>query len=88
MEIKKLQQVRFITDVLCDVCKQSTTLKFATFSAHWGYGSTHDGDRYELQLCEKCFSYALARLTGEPLLFKGSDFSQTDIAIVGAGNDG
>ena len=65
MEIKKLQQVRFITDVLCDVCKQSTTLKFATFSAHWGYGSTHDGDRYELQLCEKCFSYALATLKKE-----------------------
>ena len=65
MEIKKLQQVRFITDVLCDVCKQSTTLKFATFSAHWGYGSTHDGDSYELQLCEKCFSYALATLKKE-----------------------
>ena len=27
-----------------------------------------------------CFSYALARATGEPLLFKGDDFSQTDIA--------
>lgn len=26
-----------------------------------------------------CFSYALAALTGEPLLFKGHDFSQTDI---------
>jgi ribonuclease VapC len=26
-----------------------------------------------------CFSYALAVLTGEPLLFKGRDFSQTDI---------
>jgi ribonuclease VapC len=26
-----------------------------------------------------CFSYALAKLTGEPLLFKGNDFSQTDI---------
>jgi len=26
-----------------------------------------------------CFSYALAALTGEPLLFKGRDFSQTDI---------
>jgi|ERR1700682_3615 ribonuclease VapC len=26
-----------------------------------------------------CFSYALARATGEPLLFKGQDFSQTDI---------
>ena len=26
-----------------------------------------------------CFAYALARVTGEPLLFKGNDFSQTDI---------
>ena len=26
-----------------------------------------------------CFSYALAKATGEPLLFKGNDFSRTDI---------
>jgi ribonuclease VapC len=26
-----------------------------------------------------CASYALARATGEPLLFKGDDFAQTDI---------
>jgi ribonuclease VapC len=26
-----------------------------------------------------CFSYALARFTAEPLLFKGQDFSRTDI---------
>jgi ribonuclease VapC len=26
-----------------------------------------------------CFSYALAKATDEPLLFKGNDFSQTDI---------
>lgn len=26
-----------------------------------------------------CFSYALAAATGEPLLFKGRDFAQTDI---------
>jgi ribonuclease VapC len=26
-----------------------------------------------------CFAYALARVTGEPLLFKGDDFSHTDI---------
>lgn len=26
-----------------------------------------------------CFSYALARATGEPLLFKGSDFAHTDV---------
>lgn len=26
-----------------------------------------------------CFAYALAKETGEPLLFKGSDFAQTDV---------
>ena len=26
-----------------------------------------------------CFAYALARTTGEPLLFKGEDFTRTDI---------
>jgi ribonuclease VapC len=29
-----------------------------------------------------CFSYALARVMGEPLLFKGDDFAQTDIRPV------
>ena len=29
-----------------------------------------------------CCSYALARATGEPLLFKGTDFANTDIAAV------
>ena len=28
-----------------------------------------------------CFSYALARDLGEPLLFKGSDFALTDIEL-------
>jgi ribonuclease VapC len=29
-----------------------------------------------------CFSYALARDLGEPLLFKGSDFALTDIELL------
>jgi ribonuclease VapC len=29
-----------------------------------------------------CFSYALAKVTGEPLLFKGTDFPKTDLAVV------
>jgi ribonuclease VapC len=29
-----------------------------------------------------CFAYALSRTSGEPLLFKGSDFSQTDVLAV------
>jgi len=30
-----------------------------------------------------CFAYALAKATGEPLLYKGDDFAQTDIKSVG-----
>ena len=30
-----------------------------------------------------CFAYALAKLTGESLLFKGDDFMQTDIKSAG-----
>jgi ribonuclease VapC len=29
-----------------------------------------------------CFSYALAKAAGEPLLFKGNDFSHTDLTAV------
>jgi ribonuclease VapC len=28
-----------------------------------------------------CFSYALAMSSGEPLLFKGEDFGQTDVGV-------
>src|SRR5438067_1318694 len=29
-----------------------------------------------------CFAYALAKISGEPLLFKGNDFCKTDIKFV------
>ncbi|SBS71760.1 hypothetical protein MHPYR_120040 [uncultured Mycobacterium sp.] len=32
-----------------------------------------------------CFSYALATVSGEPLLFKGDDFSHTDVRAVPTG---
>jgi ribonuclease VapC len=28
-----------------------------------------------------CFSYALAKVSGEPLLYKGNDFALTDLAV-------
>jgi ribonuclease VapC len=31
-----------------------------------------------------CFAYGLATSTGEPLLFKGDDFRQTDVLVVAA----
>lgn len=45
---------------------------------HYGKGRHPAGLNYG-----DCFAYALARATGEPLLFKGNDFAQTDIAVVG-----
>lgn len=42
---------------------------------HYGLGSGH---RARLNLGD-CFAYALAKATGEPLLFKGNDFIHTDI---------
>jgi ribonuclease VapC len=33
-----------------------------------------------------CFAYALAKATGEPLLFKGEDFTRTDIRADEAGS--
>lgn len=33
-----------------------------------------------------CFAYALAKETGEPLLFKGDDFGHTDVRPAGRGS--
>ena len=42
--------------------------------ARYGKGRNSAGLNYG-----NCFSYALAKATGLPLLFKGSDFSKTDL---------
>jgi ribonuclease VapC len=42
----------------------------------FGRGSSHPA---KLNFGD-CFAYALAKATGEPLLFKGDDFSHTDVA--------
>ena len=42
----------------------------------FGKGSSHSA---RLNFGD-CFAYALAKVTGEPLLFKGQDFAHTDVA--------
>jgi ribonuclease VapC len=37
--------------------------------------------RAGLNYCD-CFAYALAKVGNEPLLFKGDDFTHTDIGVV------
>lgn len=49
--------------------------------ARYGKGQQSAGLNYG-----DCFSYALAKATGLPLLFKGQDFSKTDIIPVEIGH--
>ncbi|WP_338923738.1 hypothetical protein V0M98_36640 (plasmid) [Pseudomonas silesiensis] len=70
MKITEMIEVETVTDIVCDVCGGSTHLKtgghqFGTLKADWGYGTTHDGERYEVHLCEQCFFQALANLKQE-----------------------
>lgn len=44
---------------------------------HYGKGNHPAGLNFG-----DCFAYALAKISGEPLLFKGNDFNQTDIQLV------
>lgn len=59
-----------VTDVRCDVCDSSTrqdsgNLQYGELVAHWGYGAQHDGERYEVHLCETCFFGVIAYLKQE-----------------------
>ena len=74
MDVKEVKPIEVITDVLCDICDQSTKLEFATFSANWGYFSQSDGERYKLQLCEKCFFSVLDILKKQRILLNSDKF--------------
>ena len=68
MKIMTKQEVDVVSDIRCDVCDASCSPvdgygpQVGTLSARWGYGSTHDGEAYEVHLCESCFFQALASL--------------------------
>jgi hypothetical protein len=53
--------IKVVHDVHCDVCGKSTTNfvdvgpDYATLESCWGYGSKHDGSKYNIELCENCF---------------------------------
>tara|TARA_R110002124_G_scaffold287132_1_gene470621 strand:+ start:8141 stop:8443 length:303 start_codon:yes stop_codon:yes gene_type:complete len=67
MKIKEEKTVTGVVDIICDVCEESTSgnsypPQHGVLSANWGYGSEHDGERYEVHLCESCFFSALGSL--------------------------
>nr|WP_289114313.1 hypothetical protein [uncultured Halomonas sp.] len=78
MKVTEKVEVDAVTDVRCDVCLTSTQsknggLEFATLQAHWGYGSQHDGERYEVHLCEDCFFSTLAYFNVQNLFSEEGD---------------
>jgi hypothetical protein len=84
MKITTSQSVEIVTDVLCDVCGASTCvegygMQFGTLQARWGYGSRHDGERYEVHLCEGCFFQTLANLRRERMVNTLFDEQQVDL---------
>lgn len=65
MKIMGIKDVESVIDVRCDTCGASTLQEsnqpqYGALTASWGYGSRHDGEHYEVQLCETCFFSLLA----------------------------
>jgi ribonuclease VapC len=70
---------RLLTDLAVEIVpftRDQATLAIAAFR-RYGKGTGHVA---ALNFGD-CFTYALAKLTGEPVLFKGNDFARTDIGI-------
>lgn len=60
-------------------------LQFGTLRASWGYGSTHDGERYEVHLCEGCFFRTISGLRRERMvnfMFSDDDQDLSDFGLV------
>lgn len=54
-----------------------------TLRANWCYGSAHDGERYEIRLCEPCFFRTLLGLRRDRMVnFMFSDEGQ-DLSVLG-----
>lgn len=73
-----LEQLDLLLDVLAievmDVDREQA------LAARKGYASYGRGTGHPAKLnFGDCFAYALAKVTGEALLFKGDDFARTDI---------
>jgi len=69
--------MRFIDDLRIEVVPADRTLVEAAFAgwARYGKGRHPAGLNYG-----DCFSYALAKQSNTPLLFKGADFVLTDLS--------
>jgi hypothetical protein len=90
VKVTAAEQIESVSDVLCDVCGATTRieghgLQFGALRASWGFGSVHDGERYEVHLCEPCFFMALAGLKRDRMvntMFSASDEDLSNFGLV------
>jgi len=81
MKLYDEKTVKVVSDVKCDVCGASTlaehgVINAGSLRAKWGFGSKHDGDHYEVDLCEVCFFDTLSYLKRErqsPRVFRNEE---------------
>jgi ribonuclease VapC len=66
----------FVHDLAIDVAAATAEDAAAAREAYFRYGRGYHPAGLNLA---DCFAYALAKMRNEPLLFKGDDFSKTDI---------
>jgi hypothetical protein len=94
MKTTAVDQTGSASDVLCDVCNESTSVEshgpqFGTLRANWEFRSPPNGERYEIHLCERCFFSVLAGLRRTRLLNTMLSDGWEDLSNFGrvAGND-
>ncbi len=78
---RRVDELLSVSDVRIEAVSESQARIAREAYRDFGKGSGHAAG---LNFGD-CFSYALAKDTGEPLLFKGEDFGHTDIAAAAAG---
>jgi ribonuclease VapC len=71
---------RFLEDAGLQIAPLTAAQARIARDAYRRFGRT-SGSPARLNMGD-CFAYALARDLGEPLLFKGNDFKETDIELV------
>ena len=67
----------FLSDLEIGVAEIGSAEAAEALDAHRRYGKGRHPARLNMG---DCFSYACAKLRGMPLLYKGADFAQTDLA--------
>ena len=66
IEGKVTKEIDVLQDMICDICGKSCKVGSNYISLDlfvcWGYGSNHDGENWEAEVCETCVVEKLAPL--------------------------